>query len=149
MVEKLFSEDRDVKCWNVIFIHLHTIADHLDNKKPIIMASTTCFTSRWNNVYLVPSSRVRHLVIIMTFLHKCRSIAEPRSSVTVQFVITLMASSQRIRGLLLFLVPPPILNIMHVSTAVCIRMIWPTYDSRCFFINASSGFVGYISSIIE
>ena len=56
--------------------------------------------------YLVPSSHVRLLVITMIiFLQASRSLAEPHSSVSVQFGTALMSSSQRARGLSLFLIP--------------------------------------------
>ena len=104
--------------------------------------------------YLVPSSRVRLLVINMTiFLHASRSLAKPHSSVSVQFVATLMSSSQRARGLPLFLVghPPPIPNVIDFSKLFSLRMICPKYNSCCFFqgfvINVSSGLVALISSI--
>ena len=45
--------------------------------------------------YLVPSTRFRLLVIIVIFLDAFRSIAEPHSLVSVQFVKALMSSSQR------------------------------------------------------
>ena len=46
--------------------------------------------------YLVPSSRVRLLVITMAiFLHAFRSLAEPPSSVRVEFVAALLSSRQR------------------------------------------------------
>ena len=38
--------------------------------------------------------------------------AEPPGSVSVQFVAALMSSSQRVRGLPLCLVPPPVPNII-------------------------------------
>ena len=88
--------------------------------------------------YLVPSSRGQLLVITMIiFLHAFRSLAEPHSSVSVQFVMALMSSSHH--GLRLFLVPPPIPNIIDFSKLFFLRMICPKYDSCCFFINASSG----------
>ena len=52
-----------------------------------------------------------------------------------------MSSSQCARGLLLFLVPPPIPNIIDFSQLFSLRMIGPKYDSRCFVVNASSGVV--------
>ena len=100
--------------------------------------------------YLVSSSRVRLLVITMIiFLHAFRYLAEPHSSVSVQFVTTLMSSSQRARGLPLFLVPPPIPNRIDFSELFYLRMMCPKYDSCCFLINAVSGFVGLISSITD
>ena len=55
--------------------------------------------------YFVPSSRIRFLVISMTFfLRAFRSIAEPHSSESGYFVIALIPSSQRARGLSLFCV---------------------------------------------
>ena len=98
--------------------------------------------------YRVPSSRVRLLVITMTiFLHSFRSLAEPHSSVSVHLVTALMPSSQRARGLPLFLVPPPIPNRIDFSKLFSLRMICPKYDSCCF--NASSGVVALISSITD
>ena len=98
----------------------------------------------------VKSRPVRLLVIAMIiFLHAFRSPAEPHSSVSVQFVTALMSSSLRGRGLPLFLVPPPIPNIIDFSKLFSLRMICPKYDSRCFFINASSGFGGLISPITD
>ena len=92
--------------------------------------------------YLVPSNRVLLLVITMTiFLHAFRSLAEPHSSVSVQFVTALMSSSQHARGLPLFLVPQPIPNIIDIFKLYYLRMICPKYESCRFLINASSGFV--------
>ena len=68
---------------------------------------------------------------------------------SVHFVTTLMSSSQRARGLPLFLVPPPIPNIIDFSKLFSLRMICPKYDSCCFFISASSGLVALISSITD
>ena len=100
--------------------------------------------------YLVPSSRVRLLVIAMIiFLQVSRSLAEPHSSASVQFVMALMSSSQRARGLPLFLVLPPIPIIIDFSKLFSLRMICPRYDSCCFFINASNGLVALISSITD
>ena len=100
--------------------------------------------------YIIPSSRVRLLVITMIiFLHVFRYHAEPHSSASVQFVTALMSSSQRARGLLLFLVPPPIPIIIDFSKLFSLRMICPKYYSCFFFINASSVFVGIISSITD
>ena len=97
--------------------------------------------------YLVPSRRVRLLVIAMiTFLQASRSLAEPHSLVSVQFVTALMSSSQRARGLPLFLVLPPIPNIIDFSKLWSLRMLCPKYDSCCFF---KSGFVASISSITD
>ena len=80
--------------------------------------------------HLVPSSRVRLLVIIMIiFIQVSRSLATPHSSVSVQFVTALMSSSHRARGLPLFLVPSPILNIIDFSKLFSLRMICPKYDS--------------------
>ena len=45
--------------------------------------------------YLVPSTGVRLRVIIGIFLYTFRSLAEPHSLVSVQFVKVLMSSSQR------------------------------------------------------
>ena len=94
--------------------------------------------------YLVPSSRVRLLVITMTiFLQVSRSLAEPHSSVSVQFVMALMSSSQRARCLPFFLLPPPIRNIIDFSKLFSLCMICPKYDICCFFmlpetVNSSS-----------
>ena len=67
---------------------------------------------------------------------------------SVQFVTALMPSSQRARGLPLFLVPPPIPSIIDFSKLFSLRMICPKYDSSCCFdINASSWFVALISPI--
>ena len=100
--------------------------------------------------HLVPSSRVRLLVITMIiFLQASRSLAEPHSSASVQFVTALMSSSQRARGLPLFLVPPPIPSIIDFSKLFSLRMICPKYDSCCFFINVSNGLVALISSITD
>ena len=66
--------------------------------------------------YLVPSSRGRLLVIPMTVsLQASRSLVSAHSSVSVQFVMALMSSSHRARGLPLFLAPPPIPNIIDFS----------------------------------
>ena len=86
---------------------------------------------------------------IIIFLHAFRYLAEPHSSASVQFVMALMSSSQRARGLPIFLVPPPIPNIIDFSKLFSVRMICPTYDSCCLFIDASSGVVGLISSITD
>ena len=100
--------------------------------------------------YLVPSSRVRLLVIPMTiFLQASRSLVSPHSSVIVQFVTALMSSSQHARGLPLFLVPPPIPKIIDFSKLFSLCMMCPKYDSCCFFISASSGLVALISSITD
>ena len=100
--------------------------------------------------YLVPSSRVRLLVIAMIiFLQVSRSLGEPHSSVSVQFVTALMSSSQRARGLPLFLEPPPIPSIIDFSKLFSLRMICPKYDSCCFFISVSNGLVALISSITD
>ena len=100
--------------------------------------------------HLVPSSRIRLLVIAMIiFLQASRSLAEPHSSASVQFVTTLMSSSQRARGLPLFLVPPPIHSIIDFSKLFSLRMICPKYDSCCLFINVSNGLLTLISSITD
>ena len=101
--------------------------------------------------YLVPSSCIRLLVIAMIiFLQVSRSLAEPHSSASVQFVTALMSSSQRARGLPLFLVPPPIPGIIDFSKLFYFRMILCLkYDSCCFFINVSNGLVALISSITD
>ena len=71
-------------------------------------------TTTYLYCYIVPSSRVRLLVITMIiFLHAFRYLAGPHNSMSVQFVTALMSSSQRARGLAPFLVPPPIPNIIH------------------------------------
>ena len=74
-----------------------------------------------------------------------------KSRHSVQFVTALMSSSHRSRGLPLFLVPPPILNIINFSKLFSFRMIklCPKHDSCCFFINASSGLVALIASITD
>ena len=100
--------------------------------------------------YLVPSSRGRLLVISMTIsLQASRSLVSPHSSLSVQFVMALMSSSHRARGLPLFLAPPPIPNIIDFSKLFSLRMMCPKYDSCCFFISASSGLVVLISSITD
>ena len=86
---------------------------------------------------------------MINFLQASRSLAEPHSSASVQFVMSLMPSSQRARGLPLFLVPPPIPSIIDFSKLFSLRMICPKYDSCCFFINASNGLVTLISSITD
>ena len=86
---------------------------------------------------------------MIIFLQASWSLAEPHSSVSVQFVTALMSSSQRARGLPLFLVPPPIPNIIDFSKQFSLRMICPKYDSCCFFINASNGLVALISPITD
>ena len=101
-------------------------------------------------LYLVPSSRVRLLLIPITiFLQASRSLVKPNSPVIVPFVTALMSSSHRARGLPLFLVPPPIPNIIDFSILFSLRMMCPKYDSCCFFINAFSGLVALISSITD
>ena len=96
--------------------------------------------------YLVPSS----LVIPMTVsLQASRSLVSAHSSVSVQFVMALMSSSHRARGLPLFLAPPPIPNIIDFSKLFSLRMMCPKYDSCCFFISASSGLLVLISSITD
>ena len=86
---------------------------------------------------------------MIIFLQASRSLAEPHSSASVQYVMALMSSSQRARGLPLFLVPPPIPSIIDLSKLFSLRMICPKYDSCCFFINASNGLVTLISSITD
>ena len=86
---------------------------------------------------------------MIIFLHTFRYLDEPHCSVSVHFVTALMSSSQRARGLSLFLVPPPIPNIVDFSKLFSLRMICPKYDSCCFSVNASSGVVGSISSITD
>ena len=86
---------------------------------------------------------------MIIFFQASRSLAEPHSSASVQFVMALMSSSQRARGLPLFLVPPPIPSIIDFSKLFSLRIICPKYDSCCFFINASNGLVTLISSIID
>ena len=56
----------------------------------------------WNaslsDCYLVPASRVRLLVITMAiFRHAFRYLAEPPSSMSLQFVVVLLSSRQRAR----------------------------------------------------
>ena len=82
-------------------------------------------------------------------LQASRSLVSAHSSVSVQFVMALMSSSHRARGLPLFLAPPPIPNIIDFSKLFSLRMMCPKYDSCCFFICASSGLVGLISSITD
>ena len=84
---------------------------------------------------------------MIIFLQASWSLAEPHSSVSVQFVTALMSSSQHARGLPLFLVPPPIPNILDFSKQFSLRMICPKYDSCCFFINASNGLIALIFSL--
>ena len=83
------------------------------------------------------------------FLQASRSLVKPHSLVSVQFVTALMSSSQRARGLPLFLAAPPIPNIIDFSKLFSLRMMCPKYDSCCFFISASSGLVALISSITD
>ena len=78
---------------------------------------------------------------MIIFLQASRSLAEPHSSVSVHFVTALMSSSQRARGLPLFLVPPPIPSLIDFYKLFSLRMICPKYDSLCFFINVSNGLV--------
>ena len=100
--------------------------------------------------YFVPSSRGRLLVISMTIsLQASRSLVSSHSSLSVQFVMALMSSSHRARGLPLFLAPPPIPNIIDFSKLFSLRMMCPKYDSCCFFVSASSGLVVLISSITD
>ena len=87
------------------------------------------------------------MIIMTIFLQASVYLAKPPSSVSVQFVTPLMSSSQRARGLPLFLVSPPIPNIIDFSKLFSLRMICPKYDSCCFLINASSVLVALISSI--
>ena len=54
-----------------------------------------------------------------------------------------------VRGLPLFLAPPPIPNIIDFSQLFSLRMMCPKYDSCCFFINAYCGLVAWISSITD
>ena len=97
--------------------------------------------------YLVTSSRVQLLAITMIIvLNAFRYIAEPHSSVSVPFVTGLTSSSQHARGLPLL---PPIPNIIDFSKLFSIGIICPKYDSCCFFVKASSGFVALISSITD
>ena len=89
-------------------------------------------------------------MISMTIsLQASRSLVSPHSSLSVQFVMALMSSSHRARGLPLFLAPPPIPNIIDCSKLSSLRMMCPKYDSCCFFISASSGLVVLISSITD
>ena len=78
-----------------------------------------------------------------------RSLVSPHSSLSVQFVMALMSSSHRARGLPLFLAPPPIPNIIDFSKLFSLRKMCPTYDSCCFFISASSWLVVLILSITD
>ena len=86
---------------------------------------------------------------MIIFLQASRSHAEPHSSMSVQFVTALMSSSQRARGLPLCLVPPPIPSIIYFSKLFSLHMMCPKYDSCCFFINASNGFIALLSSITD
>ena len=86
---------------------------------------------------------------MIIFLQASRSLAEPHSSVSVQFVTAFMSSSQRARGLPLFLVPPPIPSIIDFSKLFSLRMIYPKYNSCCFFINVSNWLVALISPITD
>ena len=96
--------------------------------------------------YLVPSSRVRLLVIPMIILLQAsRTLVKLHSSVSVQFFTALMPSSHRVIGLPLFLVPSPIHNIIDFSKLFSLLMMCPTYDSCCFFIQAYSGLVSLVS----
>ena len=98
--------------------------------------------------YLVPSSRVRLMMIAMIiFLQASRSLAEPHRSVSVHFVTALMSSSQPARGMPLFIVPPPIPNIIDFSKLFSLRMICPKCEICRFFSNASNGLVAKLSSI--
>ena len=98
---------------------------HCEMEKPkfdIVLSDLPC--------YLVPSSRGRLLVIPMTVsLQASRSLVSAHSSVSVQFVMALMSSSHRARGLPLFLAPPPIPNIIDFSKLFSLRMMCPKYDS--------------------
>ena len=51
------------------------------------------------------------------------------------------SSAHRVRGLPLFLAPPPIPNIIDFSKLFSLRMMCPKYDSCSFFISASRGLV--------
>ena len=88
------------------------------------------------------------MIPMTIFLQVSRSLS-PHSSVSVQFVTALVSSSHRARGLPLFLAPPPIPNIIDFSKLFSLRMMYPKYDSCCFFISASSGLVALISSITD
>ena len=84
------------------------------------------------------------------FLQAYRSLVKLHSSVSVQFITALMSSSHRARGLPIYLVQPPIPNIIDFSKLFSLRMMYPKYDSCCFFIIASSGYlVALISSITD
>ena len=75
------------------------------------------------------------MVITMTMLlHAFRSLAEPHSSMSVQFVTALMSSSQRARGLPLFLVPPPIPNIIPTATSAQFEYIIISSVSSYYFL---------------
>ena len=89
------------------------------------------------------------MIAMIIFLQVSRSLAEPHSSVSVQFVTVLMSSSQRAPGLPLFLEPPPIPSIIDFSKLFSLRMICPKYDSCCFFINVYNGLVALISSMTD
>ena len=85
------------------------------------------------------------MIPMTIFLQASRSLVKPHSSVSVQFIMALMSSSHRARGLPLFLAPPPIPNIIEFSKLFSLRMMCPIYDSCCFFISDSSGLVALIS----
>ena len=71
--------------------------------------------------YIVPSSRVRLLVITMIiFLHAFRSLAEPPSCVSVQFVKALMSSSQRARQMV---------QVQQSSMSTLYNVGWLALDS--------------------
>ena len=83
-------------------------------------------------IYLVPSSRVRLLVIPMTiFLQASRSLAKPHSSMSVHFGTALMSSSQRALSCTATHSQHYLLSILF-----SLHMICPKYDSCCFFIYA-------------
>ena len=88
------------------------------------------------------------VIAMIVFPQAYRSLAEPHSYVSVQFVTALISASQRARGMPLFLVPPPIPKVIDFSKLFSLLMKCPKYDSCCFFIISSSGLKVLISSPI-
>ena len=98
---------------NIIVYKLSDTSAHLVRRSLGKYASTMftnlhdthfSFIRDLKSYYLVPSSRGRLLVIPMTVsLQASRSLVSAHSSVSVQFVMALMPSSHRARGLPLFL----------------------------------------------
>ena len=100
--------------------------------------------------YLVPSSRGRLLVIPMTVsLQASRSLVSAHSSVSVQFVMALMSSSHRARGLPLFLAPPPIPNIIDFSKLFSLRMMCPKYDMPLLYTFSSFMFIPHCTYFLS